>query len=67
MARSSALEKQLTEKGREPRTSLMKREKVPSQERIIGEHLDGLDRSDFCDFEKPRKRACQKGKMESND
>ena len=30
------------------------------------EHLDGLERSDFCDFDKPRKRASQKEKMESS-
>ena len=31
------------------------------------EHLDGLQRSDFCDFDKPQKRAYQKGKIESNE
>ena len=25
-----------------------------------------IERNDFCDFEKPRKRAYQKGKIESN-
>ena len=53
--------------GREAGRSLMKRErKVQGQERILAEHLDGLERNDFCDFDKPRKRACQKGKIESN-
>ena len=29
------------------------------------EHLDGLNRNDFCDFDTPHKRAYQKGKIES--
>ena len=29
-------------------------------------HLNGLERNDFCDLDKPCKRACQKGKTESN-
>ena len=29
------------------------------------DHLGTLERSDFSDFEKPCKRACQKGKSES--
>ena len=35
---------------------LMEREKkkVQGQEQILAEYLDGLERSDFCDFEKPR-------------
>ena len=46
----------------------MKRErKERGQERILVEHLDGLERSSFCDFDKPRKRAYQKGKIESNE
>ena len=31
------------------------------------EHPDGLDRNDFYDFDKPRKRAYQKGKIESSE
>ena len=31
------------------------------------EHLDGLERNDFCDFDKPQKRAYQKEKIESNE
>ena len=31
------------------------------------EHLDGLERNDFGDFDKPCKRAYQKAKMESNE
>ena len=31
------------------------------------EQLDGLEKNDFCDFEKPPKRACQKGKNEFNE
>ena len=41
--------------------------KVQGQERILAEHLDGLERNDFCDFDKPQKRAYQKGKIESNE
>ena len=38
----------------------MKREKsTEGQEWILVEHLDGLKRNDFCDFDKPRKRAYQ--------
>ena len=29
--------------------------------RILAEHLDGLERSNFCDFDKPPKGAYQKG------
>ena len=36
--------------------------KIQGQERILGEHLE---RTDFCDFENPRKRAYHKGKIES--
>ena len=43
----------------------MKREKSQDQERILAEHLDELKRSNFCHFDKPRKRAYQKGKIES--
>ena len=46
----------------------MKREKsTEGQEWILVEHLDGLKRNDFCDFDKPRKRSYQKGKIESNE
>ena len=54
-----SVKKQLTEEGRES--------KVQGQEQILAEHLDGLERNDFCDFEKLRKRACQKRKIESNE
>ena len=40
---------------------------MQGQERILAEHLDGLERNDFCDFERPHKRAYQKGKIESNE
>ena len=38
------------------------------REESTGSRADpcGLERSDFCDFDKPRKRAYQKGKIESN-
>ena len=39
------------EEGREAGRLLMER-KVQSQERILAEHLDGFERSGFCDFEK---------------
>ena len=31
------------------------------------EHLDGFESNDFCDFDRPQKRAYQKGKIESNE
>ena len=31
------------------------------------EHLSGLERSGFCDFDKPQKRTYQKEKIESNE
>ena len=40
---------------------------IQGQERILAEHLDGLKKNDFCDFDKPQKRAYQKGKIESNE
>ena len=45
----------------------MKRKKVQGQEWILAEHLDGLERNVFCNFNKPRKRAYQKGKVEFNE
>ena len=41
--------------------------KVQGQERILAEHLDRIEKNDFCDFEKPHKRAYQKEKIESNE
>ena len=41
--------------------------KKQGQERIFSKHYDGLERSDFCGFEKPRKRTHQKGNNESNE
>ena len=43
----------------------MKREKSTGP-RILAEHLDGLERNDFYDFDKPCKHVYQKGKIESN-
>ena len=40
--------------------------KEQGQERILAEHLNGLERNGFCDFDKPRKHAYYKGKIESN-
>ena len=57
---------QLTEEGREAGRSLMKR-KVQAQEQILAKHLDGLQRNDFCDFDKQHKCTYQKGKIESNE
>ena len=45
----------------------MKREKSTGQKWILAEHLDGLERKGFCDFDKPQKRAYQKEKIESNE
>ena len=68
MTRSSAKREQLMEGGREAGRSLMKKDrKVQGQKRILAEHLDRLEKNDFCDFDKPRKRACQKIKIESNE
>ena len=63
MARWSEQREQLTEEGREAGRSLMKREKS------TGPKTDpcGLESNDFRDFDKPRKRAHQKGKIESNE
>ena len=49
------------------RKIINEKRKVQGQERIHAEHLDGLKTSDNCDFEKPRKRAYQKRKIESNE
>ena len=58
-----------TEKKREKSAEKVqyRERKVQGQERILAEHLDGLERNDFCDFEKPQKRVYQKGKVESNE
>ena len=45
----------------------MKERKALNLLLIFAEHLDGLERSDFGDFDKPRKRAYQKGKIEFNE
>ena len=44
----------------------MKKEKNTDQELSLAEHLDELERNNFCEFEKPRKCAYQKGKIEPN-
>ena len=36
---------------------------MQDQERILAEHRDGLERNDFCDFDKLRKCAYQKGRL----
>ena len=45
----------------------MKREKTTGPRMIFVEHHDGLESNDFCDFDKPCKRAYQKEKIESNE
>ena len=40
---------------------------VQGLERILAEHLDGLESNDFCDFDRPQNRVYQKGKIESNE
>ena len=55
---------QLTEEGGEDHR--WREKKVQGQERILAEHLGRLERNNFCDFDKPRKRDYQKGKIESN-
>ena len=49
--------------GRRPRGRKIINEEreVQDQEQILAEHLDGLERNGFCDFDKPQKRAYQKG------
>ena len=64
MTRSLAKRKQLMQEGRGAKKSLTKRKKERGQERIFTEHFGGIERSDFCDFEKPRPRACQKRKID---
>ena len=64
MARLSAQREQLTEEDREAGKSLMKTEKST---RPRTDPYNGLERNDFCDFDKPRKRAYQKGKTEPNE
>ena len=59
--RLSAQREQLTEEGRKAGRLLMKRKKVQGQEWIFEKHLE---RSDFCDFDKPYKRTREKGKIE---
>ena len=68
MAKLSAQREQLTEEDRDAGRSLMKREtKLQGQEQIPAEHLDGLERNDFCDFERAQKGAYQKEKIKSNE
>ena len=45
----------------------MKREKTTGPGRILAGQLGGLEKSDFCDFEKPRKRAYQKGNIKFHE
>ena len=63
MATSSIKRKQPTEENREAKRSLMKREKS------TGSRTDSckLRTGKFCYFQKPRKRPCQKEKVESNE
>ena len=41
----------------------MKRRKELGQGWMLAKHLDGLDRSNFCDFDKPRKRPAKKNSL----
>ena len=45
----------------------MKKRKAQVQEWILVKHLDGVEKSDFCNFEKSRKCAFQKEKIDSNE
>ena len=40
----------------------MKREKSTGP-KTVAEHFDGLERGNFCDFDKPRKRAYRKERL----
>ena len=44
----------------------MKKEKSTGPRTDLCKHLDGFEINDFCDFDKPRKRAYQNGKIKSN-
>ena len=33
------------------------------QKRILAKHLDGLEKNDFCDFDKPHKRPVGKERL----
>ena len=67
MARSSVQREQLMEEGREAGRSSMKREKSRGPRTDLCRTLYGLERNDFCDFEKPHKCAYQKGRIEFNE
>ena len=56
----------MTEEGRKAKRLLMKKEKSTGPRTNLVEHLDGLERNDFCDFDKPRKCGYHKGKIECN-
>ena len=60
MARPSAYRIQLTEEGRGPRRSLMKREKTTGLRTDPWEHLGELEKNHFCDVEKLHKHVYQK-------
>ena len=49
------------------RAIIDEKRKAQGQERILAKHLDELERSDFCDFDKPHKHAYQKRKTEFNE
>ena len=53
--------------GRQSKKIIDEEKKVQGQEQILAKHLDGIEKSNSCDFDKPRKRAHQKGKVESNE
>ena len=65
IARLSAKREQRTEEGRGE--IIHDKRKRQRQEKILAEHLDGLERHDVSNFEKPHKRAWPKGKIESNE
>ena len=46
--------------------NLLTKIEVQGQKQILAKHLYGHERSDFCDFDKLRKHAYQKGKVEPN-
>ena len=67
MARLSTKREQLMEEGREAGRSLIKRENSTGPRTDPCGTPRQLKRDDFCDFDKLRKRAYQKGKIESNE
>ena len=55
------------EEGRAAGKSSINKEKSSELRLNLAEHFGGLERNDFCDFEKSCKHSCHKGKIETNE